>query len=94
MPCPPHDAPLVSLDDFTSLLGEREARALLDLLRLAVAGRVEAPNAANVLTNVLQGNTPTSPAVPRCSLSVVDYIPTFTQCVSNLKMYTVMFLIF
>lgn len=65
MPCPPHDAPLVSLDDFTSLLGEREARALLDLLRLAVAGRVEAPNATNVLTNVLQGN---NRIYPDCSL--------------------------
>lgn len=42
------------LDDFTCLLGLNDARILVDLLKLAVAGRV-GDNAKETLTNVLKG---------------------------------------
>lgn len=45
----------IALDEFTSLLGEAEARGLLELLRLATAGRVGARNGPSVITAVLLG---------------------------------------
>ncbi|CAG9110153.1 unnamed protein product [Plutella xylostella] len=48
------EAPKVALDDFTSQLGESDARALVDLLKLAAAGRVpDANNAVRIITDVL-----------------------------------------
>ncbi|XP_038209104.1 probable E3 ubiquitin-protein ligase HERC2 [Zerene cesonia] len=48
------EAPKVELDDFTSQLGEADARALVDLLKLAAAGRMpDAGNAVKVITDVL-----------------------------------------
>lgn len=44
------------LDDFTSQLGESDARALVDLLKLAAAGRIpDANNAVKIITEVLMG---------------------------------------
>lgn len=46
----------MALDEFTSQLGESDARALVDLLKLAAAGRVpDASNAVKVITDVLMG---------------------------------------
>lgn len=42
------------IDDFIGLLGSNDVRILVDLLKLAVAGRVE-DNAKETLTNVLKG---------------------------------------
>lgn len=42
------------LDDFTRLLTEDDARVLVDLLKLAVAGRV-GPSAVTAITKVLSG---------------------------------------
>lgn len=43
-----------AVDDFISLLDLNDARILVDLLKLAVAGRV-GENAKETLTNVLKG---------------------------------------
>lgn len=45
------------MDDFTTLMGESEARGLLELLRLAIAGRIEARNSPSVVTAVLLGSS-------------------------------------
>ncbi|XP_013183359.2 probable E3 ubiquitin-protein ligase HERC2 [Amyelois transitella] len=48
------EAPKMALDDFTSQLGESDARALVDLLKLAAAGRIpDANNAVKTITDVL-----------------------------------------
>ncbi|XP_048481969.1 probable E3 ubiquitin-protein ligase HERC2 [Plutella xylostella] len=58
------EAPKVALDDFTSQLGESDARALVDLLKLAAAGRVpDANNAVRVITDVLMALCSAKPAV-------------------------------
>lgn len=41
------------LDEFTSLLTESDARLLVDLLKLAVADRIECPEAKETLSAVL-----------------------------------------
>ncbi|XP_075230176.1 E3 ubiquitin-protein ligase HERC2-like isoform X1 [Lycorma delicatula] len=46
--------PVATLDDFTSLLGLNDARMMVDLLKLAVAGRA-GDNAKETITNVLVG---------------------------------------
>lgn len=44
------------LDEFTSQLGESDARALVDLLKLAAAGRIpDANNSVKIITDVLMG---------------------------------------
>ncbi|XP_041973907.1 probable E3 ubiquitin-protein ligase HERC2 [Aricia agestis] len=71
------DAPKLALDDFTSQLGESDARALVDLLKLAAAGRV--PNAANavkVITDVLMALCASKPGVAEMVAEV---------CVSELE---------
>jgi E3 ubiquitin-protein ligase HERC2 len=50
------------LDDFTSLLGLNDARILVDLLKLAVAGRV-GDSAKETLTNILKVLTSTENCV-------------------------------
>ncbi|CAK1599489.1 unnamed protein product [Parnassius mnemosyne] len=58
------EAPKLVLDDFTSQLGESDARALVDLLKLAAAGRVpDANNAVKVITDVLMALCGSKPAV-------------------------------
>ncbi|CAH2243797.1 jg12710 [Pararge aegeria aegeria] len=58
------EAPKLALDDFTSQLGESDARALVDLLKLAAAGRVpDASNAVKVITDVLMALCSSKPAV-------------------------------
>lgn len=47
------DGDMTGLDDFTSLLTENDARLLVDLLKLAVADRVEDEQAREVLSSVL-----------------------------------------
>lgn len=49
-----HEGSHPTLDDFTSLLSEEDARSLVDLLKLAVAGRA-GPNAQDTISSVLQG---------------------------------------
>ncbi|XP_039287848.1 E3 ubiquitin-protein ligase HERC2 [Nilaparvata lugens] len=49
-----NDAPVMSLDDFTSLLGLNDARVMVDLLKLAVAGRA-GDKAKDTITGVLIG---------------------------------------
>lgn len=52
------EAPKMVLDDFTSQLGESDARALVDLLKLAAAGRIPDSNSAvKIITDVLMGKT-------------------------------------
>lgn len=43
-----------NLDDFTMLLGQDDARVLVDLLKLAVAGRA-CPSAKETVSSVLIG---------------------------------------
>ncbi|CAG4926206.1 unnamed protein product [Colias eurytheme] len=58
------EAPKVELDDFTSQLGEADARALVDLLKLAAAGRMpDAGNAVKVITDVLMALCARKPSV-------------------------------
>lgn len=50
------EAPKMALDDFTSQLGESDARALVDLLKLAAAGRIpDSSSAVRIITDVLMG---------------------------------------
>lgn len=46
---------MAGLDDFTSLLTESDARLIVDLLKLAVADRIESETAKDVLSSVLIG---------------------------------------
>lgn len=46
---------VAGLDDFTSLLTESDARLILDLLKLAVANRIENEAAKDILSSVLIG---------------------------------------
>ncbi|XP_055600343.1 probable E3 ubiquitin-protein ligase HERC2 isoform X2 [Uranotaenia lowii] len=49
-----HEAPLANnLDDFTTLLGEAEAKHLIELLKLSVSGRTGAPNASETIASTL-----------------------------------------
>ncbi|XP_045542472.1 probable E3 ubiquitin-protein ligase HERC2 [Papilio machaon] len=58
------EAPKLLLDDFTSNLGETDARALVDLLKLAAAGRVpDANNAVKIITDVLMALCSSKPEV-------------------------------
>ncbi|KAJ0180993.1 hypothetical protein K1T71_003078 [Dendrolimus kikuchii] len=58
------EAPKMVLDDFTSLLGESDARALVDLLKLAAAGRIpDANNAVKIITEVLMALCGSKPSV-------------------------------
>ncbi|XP_052754599.1 probable E3 ubiquitin-protein ligase HERC2 isoform X2 [Galleria mellonella] len=58
------EAPKMALDDFTSQLGESDARALVDLLKLAAAGRIpDANNAVKIITDVLMALCASKPAV-------------------------------
>ncbi|XP_049884481.1 probable E3 ubiquitin-protein ligase HERC2 isoform X2 [Pectinophora gossypiella] len=58
------EAPKMVLDDFTSQLGESDARALVDLLKLAAAGRMpESNNAVKIITDVLMALCSSKPAV-------------------------------
>lgn len=50
----PDDSALSGLDEFTRRLGEDDARVLVDLLKLAVAGRA-GPRATPAITKVLTG---------------------------------------
>lgn len=50
----PDDGTLSGLDEFTRRLGEDDARVLVDLLKLAVAGRA-GPRATPAITKVLTG---------------------------------------
>lgn len=49
------ESELAGLDDFTSLLTENDARLLVDLLKLAVAERIEDDQAKDILSTVLIG---------------------------------------
>lgn len=44
---------MAGLDDFTSLLNESDARLLVDLLKLAVADRVENDQSEEILSSIL-----------------------------------------
>ncbi|CAB3257193.1 unnamed protein product [Arctia plantaginis] len=58
------EAPKLALDEFTSQLGESDARALVDLLKLAAAGRIpNANNAVKIITDVLMALCSSKPAV-------------------------------
>lgn len=58
------EAPKVMLDDFTSQLGEPDARALVDLLKLAAAGRMpDSGNAVTIIKDVLMALCATKPSV-------------------------------
>ncbi|XP_028033518.1 probable E3 ubiquitin-protein ligase HERC2 [Bombyx mandarina] len=58
------EAPKMELDDFTSQLGESDARALVDLLKLAAAGRIpDANNAVKIIKDVLMSLCASKPAV-------------------------------
>ncbi|KAJ2946601.1 hypothetical protein O0L34_g12657 [Tuta absoluta] len=58
------EAPKMALDDFTSQLGESDARALVDLLKLAAAGRMpDSNNAVKIITDVLMALCSSKPAV-------------------------------
>lgn len=46
---------VAGLDDFTSLLTESDARLIVDLLKLAVADRIENDCAKDILSSVLIG---------------------------------------
>lgn len=46
---------IAGLDDFTSLLTESDARLIVDLLKLAVADRIENDYAKDILSSVLIG---------------------------------------
>lgn len=49
-----HDHPVNSgLDDFTALLGESEAKHLIELLKLSVSGRTGPANTAETIANTL-----------------------------------------
>lgn len=50
----PDDGTQSGLDEFTRRLGEDDARVLVDLLKLAVAGRA-GPRATPAITKVLTG---------------------------------------
>ncbi|XP_022131000.2 probable E3 ubiquitin-protein ligase HERC2 [Pieris rapae] len=68
------EAPKVELDDFTSQLGESDARALVDLLKLAAAGRIpDANNAVKVITDVLM-------ALCARSASIADMVVEVCVC--------------
>lgn len=47
------DGNIAGLDEFTSLLTENDARLLVDLLKLAVADRIEDDQSKEILSNVL-----------------------------------------
>lgn len=47
------DGGITGLDEFTSLLTENDARLLVDLLKLAVADRIEDEQAKEILSSVL-----------------------------------------
>jgi hypothetical protein len=51
------DSGLGGLDEFTSLLTENDARLLVDLLKLAVADRIEDDQAKEILSSVLISET-------------------------------------
>jgi E3 ubiquitin-protein ligase HERC2 len=51
------DSGLGGLDEFTSLLTENDARLLVDLLKLAVADRIEDDQAKEILSSVLISKT-------------------------------------
>ncbi|XP_022827451.1 probable E3 ubiquitin-protein ligase HERC2 [Spodoptera litura] len=58
------EAPKLVLDEFTSQLGESDARALVDLLKLAAAGRIpDSNNAVKIITDVLMALCASKPAV-------------------------------
>ncbi|CAH0405793.1 unnamed protein product [Chilo suppressalis] len=58
------EAPKLVLDEFTSQLGESDARALVDLLKLAAANRIpDANNAVKIVTDVLMALCASKPAV-------------------------------
>ncbi|KAK8398901.1 hypothetical protein O3P69_004178 [Scylla paramamosain] len=58
----PDDGSLSGLDEFTRRLGEDDARVLVDLLKLAVAGRA-GPRASPAITKVLTGLSQENPNV-------------------------------
>lgn len=47
------DGNIAGLDEFTSLLTESDARLIVDLLKLAVADRVEDEQAEDILSTLL-----------------------------------------
>ncbi|KAL4709830.1 hypothetical protein ACJJTC_001284, partial [Scirpophaga incertulas] len=58
------EAPKMVLDEFTSQLGESDARALVDLLKLAAANRIpDANSAVKIITDVLMALCASKPAV-------------------------------
>ncbi|XP_047031157.1 probable E3 ubiquitin-protein ligase HERC2 [Helicoverpa zea] len=58
------EAPKLVLDEFTSQLGESDARALVDLLKLAAAGRIpDSNNAVKIITDVLMALCASKPSV-------------------------------
>lgn len=61
----PDDGSLSGLDEFTRRLGEDDARVLVDLLKLAVAGRAGS-RATPAITKVLTG---------KCCLVHLSHIP-------------------
>ena len=48
-----NDADVIGLDEFTMLLGESEAKSLIELLKLSVAGRTGPPSTAQTIANTL-----------------------------------------
>lgn len=52
----PGDNGFSGLDEFTSLLTDNDARLLVDLLKLAVADRIEDDQAKDILSSVLISN--------------------------------------
>lgn len=49
-----NEAPIISgLDDFTALLGESEAKHLIELLKLSVSGRTGSANASETIASTL-----------------------------------------
>lgn len=49
---------MAEMDEFTSLLTETDARLLVDLLKLAVANRIEDDQAKEIISSVLIGKYP------------------------------------
>lgn len=54
---------LTGLDDFTSLLGESEAKNLVELLKLSVAGRTGSPSTAKTIADTLIALGSNSPSI-------------------------------
>ncbi|KAG5897066.1 hypothetical protein JTB14_025882 [Gonioctena quinquepunctata] len=80
------DGGLTGLDDFTSLLTENDARLLVDLLKLAVADRIEDDQAEDILSSVLITMGSAKPAIGAMLLELcVTELEDTTNSTQNLS---------